>query len=340
MFAPVLLLAAVLLLAYANGANDNFKGVATLYGTGTADYTHALTWATLTTFAGSAAALLLSDRLVKTFTGAGLVPAEMVGSGEFVAAVALGAGATVLLATLLSFPISTTHALTGALVGAGAVLASGDIRLSVLGSKFILPLLLSPLLALSITAMLYPALRRFRGRLGVTVEQRWTGSGEVAVAVSGVSAQGALTIAHFASAGAVSFARGLNDTPKIVALLVAAQAIGVKHGLAVVGLGMAAGGILSARRVAETMSTKITGMNHGQGFTANLVTAGLVIAASPLGMPVSTTHVCCGSLFGLGAVTGQAKFATIGTILASWIITLPAAVVFAGASAFLFSGGG
>ena len=44
---------AALLVAYANGANDNFKGVATLFGSGTTDYRRALIWATVATFAGS-----------------------------------------------------------------------------------------------------------------------------------------------------------------------------------------------------------------------------------------------------------------------------------------------
>ena len=63
-----------LFLAYANGANDNFKGVATLYGSGTTSYKRALLWATATTFLGSATALLLAQALLTTFTGKGLVP--------------------------------------------------------------------------------------------------------------------------------------------------------------------------------------------------------------------------------------------------------------------------
>ena len=64
-------------------------------------------------------------------------------------------------------------------------------------------------------------------------------------------------------------------------------------------------------------------MNRGQGFTANLMTSAIVFGASRFGMPVSTTHVSCGALFGLGAVTGQARWMTIGKILAAWVTTLP-----------------
>ena len=77
------------------------------------------------------------------------------------------------------------------------------------------------------------------------------------------------------------------------------------------------------------MSTGITRMNHGQGFTANLVTAFLVVVASRWGIPVSTTHVSCGSLFGLGLATRQGKSRTIQAILISWLITLPLAAIFA-----------
>lgn len=59
------ILLSVLLLAYANGANDNFKGVATLFGSGTTNYRRALMWATLTTFLGSLAAVVLAGQLLK-----------------------------------------------------------------------------------------------------------------------------------------------------------------------------------------------------------------------------------------------------------------------------------
>ncbi len=140
-------------------------------------------------------------------------------------------------------------------------------------------------------------------------------------------AQKLLDKLHFLSAGLVGFARGLNDTPKIVALLVAAAGLGIPMpaSLSLVGIVMAIGGLLAARKVAVTMSDRIVQMNHGQGFTANLVTAFLVTVASRFGVPVSTTHVSCGSLFGLGAVTGTARWRMILGITLAWLVTLPAA---------------
>src|SRR3954462_11736756 len=93
------ILLAVLALAYANGANDNFKGVATLFGSGTASYRTALVWATATTLAGSLCALLLAHGLIDTFKGKGLVPEAVTREGRFLLAVSLAAAGTVLLAT-------------------------------------------------------------------------------------------------------------------------------------------------------------------------------------------------------------------------------------------------
>ena len=78
------------------------------------------------------------------------------------------------------------------------------------------------------------------------------------------------------------------------------------------------------------MSYRITEMNDGQGFTANIVTASLVIFASKMGVPVSTTHVSCGSLFGIGLVNRRADWGTIGKVLLAWVTTLPVGALIAG----------
>ena len=62
-----LLILATLVLACANGTDDNFKGVATLLGSGTTNYRRALTWATVMTFLGSLAAVFLAGTLLKNF---------------------------------------------------------------------------------------------------------------------------------------------------------------------------------------------------------------------------------------------------------------------------------
>ena len=118
----------------------------------------------------------------------------------------------------------------------------------------------------------------------------------------------------------------LFDTPKIVALLLVIRTFDVKFGMLMVA--MAIGGLLNARKVAITMSKKITPLNPGQGFTANLVTSALVILASRFGLPVSTTHVSVGSLFGIGLITREANRRVVSGILMSWLFTLPIAAIF------------
>jgi PiT family inorganic phosphate transporter len=352
-----LLFAATLFLAYSNGANDNFKGVATLFGSGTTNYRQAVGWATVTTFAGSVCSIFLAQTLVKNFSGKGLVPDALTASPNFLLSVALAAGLTVIIATVASFPVSTTHGLTGALAGAGLVAVGSQVNFSTLGGSFFAPLLLSPVVALVLGSAAYAlahAVRRFSG-----VTKEWcvcVGETRTAYAMTepasffgtptlslpnvcvdsaeschqryaggmlGVSAQGILDSAHFLSAGSVCFARGLNDTPKIVALLLVVKALELEWGMVAVAAGMAVGGLVNSRRVADTMSRKITPMTPSQGFTANFVTAGLVVFASRLGLPVSTTHVSCGALFGIGAVTRRAEWGTIAKILVAWVTTLP-----------------
>ena len=135
----ILIILATLFVAYTNGANDNFKGVATLFGSGTSDYRKALAWATVTTLAGSLTAFFFATKLVKTFSGKGLVPDALAATPEFLLAVALGASVTILLATVTGIPISTTHSLTGALVGAGLVAIGTGLGFSTLGRNFLFP---------------------------------------------------------------------------------------------------------------------------------------------------------------------------------------------------------
>ena len=368
----ILLLLATCFLAFSNGANDNFKGVASIYGSGTAGYKVSISWATAATLAGSITSIFLAQSLLKKFSGKGLVPDSLVGSEYFLLAVTLGAGLTVILATRLGFPISTTHGLLGAMIGSGwAAVGVGGVNLGALGKSFVLPLLLSPVLAILLGAVLYVLFHSARYLLRIPKEwcvcigqeQRVTAmpaaesmlamralpapmlavEGETVTscqeryggAVAGVDAQTLVDAGHFLSAGVVSFARGLNDTPKMAALLLLVKWLTAPLDIGVVAIAIAIGGLLGARRVAETMSHKITSLNPGQGFTSNLTTGILVIAASACGLPVSTTHVSVGALFGIGVTTGQANVKTVMGIVLSWIITLPCAALIAGTMYFL-----
>jgi PiT family inorganic phosphate transporter len=306
-----LLVLAVCWVAFTNGANANFKGVASLYGSGTTSLRAAAAWGTAATFAGSVAALFLAQGLLAAFGGKGVVPDALAASPEFLCAVALGAAGTSFLATRLGFPVSTTHALVGALAGAGLA-GSGEVRAAALGRVFLYPLLVSPLAAAAIGAVAYLVLRRTR----LAPDHRTP----------------PLDALHVLAAGAAIFARGLNDTPKIAAPLLVVPGLEAHGALLVVAAFVALGGCLDVRNVAETLGKKVTGMDPGQGFAACLVTAGLVTTASLHSLPVSTTHVSVGALAGMGAAARRARWRTVGEILLAWVSTVPCAAALAAAA--------
>jgi len=354
----IALLLAVLLLAASNGANDNFKGVATLYGSRVAGYWTSLGWASVTTLAGSLCSVVVASALLRTFTGAGLVPDVTAAETSFALAVALGAGLTIGVGSWRGLPISTTHALVGAMCGAGLVAVGGaNVHFAALLKTFLLPLLASPLIAIIPAWIIAPWLRRLAARsardpecicrispvLGVTPDgMQWRSALEplrashAECAVHGArpmvlrgDARGGVNALLFLSGGAVSFARGLNDTPKIAALLLPIALLDAGSAVLAVGVAMLIGGVVGARRVARTMSDKITTLDLGAALAASLTTGLLVSTASVSGLPVSTTHVAVGALAGAGANGGSGVDRKVMTGIAlSWIVTLPIGALF------------
>lgn len=302
-----LLLISVGFVAFTNGANANFKGVASLYGSQTATFKQALWWGTATTLTGSLTAMWLAEGMLKKFSGKGLVPDEMVQSPSFVTAVAAGAALTSFLATRFGFPVSTTHALVGALLGAGLAGSGSEVHFAALVPSFIFPLCFSPAVALLISVIIYCVLK-WSGRLPAGRSRTLDGL-------------------HFFSSGAASFARGLNDTPKMVALLLVVPNLNRSLAFLLVSIMIATGALIDARRVAETLGKKITEMNPTEGFLASLVTAGLVSTASLNSWPVSTTHVSVGSLLGIGIVNRRAHWRKALEIVVAWLSTVPCAAL-------------
>lgn len=303
----ILLVLAVAALAFTNGANANFKGVATLYATGVLTRTQAGWLGTLATFAGSLSAVFLSAGLLQAFSGRGLVPPAATTSLSFLCSVALGAALTSFLATRFGYPVSTTHALVGALIGAGAI--RGEVvALQPLLTVFVLPLLLSPVVAALLSMIL----------LGLT---QWWWKRHPA---TGRTAR----LAHIGFAGLASFARGLNDTPKMASLLLLVFQDNTMGAIGFVAGFIALGGWLDMRNVAETLGKRLTTLTASEGILASFGTATLVICASLLSWPVSTTHVSVGSMLGLGVWNRGAIWKKIGEVVVAWITTVPIAAIF------------
>lgn len=352
----ILLASTALFLAFSNGANDNFKGFATVWGSASLSYRKALILATGATILGGLASVLIADTLIQQFSGKGLVPDALANTPAFALAVGGGAAFTVMLATRLGFPISTTHALVGGLIGAGLANSAGALDFGNLGSKFLVPLLISPFLSAFMALAVYLILKRLRPKPhdtdciclvdGRPLNAHDVGSvakvdmacraphlvvasdeacDEAVQPIARASTSRLLDGLHLFSASTICFARGVNDAPKLAALLIAASVFSGTAATIAITAAMALGGWLLSRRVAETMSLKINHLDTTQGISANLITAALVLFASRIGVPVSTTHVSVGSIIGTGAAGGTLDLSVVRNVLLSWIATLPIA---------------
>lgn len=351
-------------VAWANGANDVSKGVATLVGSRLASYRQGLAWGTIWTVAGAVAALALTTSIFRTFS-TGLINETLARAPLFSLAVAVGAFAWVLIASRTGLPVSTTHSLIGAIVGA-ALAADGvhGVRWPLVVSAVAAPLALSPIVAAGLSYLTHAlAIRRLStvARYCVCVTERplvvaptWALSGAVAaqpvvlplVVVDDqracateqtIGAVGVIDVLHWTTAAALSFARGLNDAPKIAALAIAAAAtLGVAAPpLYLIGaVVMGAGSYLGGRRVTETLAERVTDIDPLEGLAASGIAAALVLAASFVALPVSTTHVASGAIVGVGLRSGRGvvRWSTVSAMMAAWAITLPASAVVSAAA--------
>lgn len=298
------------LLAFANGANDISKSIATLVGTGESHYRRAVVLASLAVAAGASAASLWAVKMTLLFTKGMLSPAVVVNE-LFALAVLAGAVGWVLLATRWRMPVSTTHAIVGSVVVTGWYAFGTDgVLWGAVTRKVVLPLLLSPLLAFAFSGGVF-AFLHWLCRRKYCINCHW---------------------AHWASALSSGFARGLNDTPKMAALaLVFYLAMDPQITMApawfflVLAVANAVGGLVAGLRVTDTLAHRVTKLDHLEGFSANLTTSLLVILTALKGWPVSTTHVSSTAIMGMGLQKKGIDWGTVGRIAAAWLLTLPAA---------------
>jgi len=328
-----LIITIVALLAWVNGANDIAKGIATLVGNGTTRARHAVLWGTLWTMLGGLAALIWGAALIKNFSSGYLATAFVVDDPFILSSIA-GAAAWVVLATRYGLPVSTTHALLGGLVGA-ALIGGGRaaLRFDAITSKALAPLLLGPLLAIGVTSLCILMFRAGQKRAVSDANRHGhqpDEGGRVWISL------------HWLTSGITSFARGLNDTPKIAAFLILALSLSPQMNTAIspgngiwpillVTLVMGMGCLWGGFKVLDRLAYQITTLSHNNGVIANAGTSFLVLAASPLGLPVSTTHVSSGALMGIRWTERlkPRKMDALGIILFGWVITLPVAAIVA-----------
>jgi PiT family inorganic phosphate transporter len=102
------------------------------------------------------------------------------------------------------------------------------------------------------------------------------------------------------------------------------------------GVGMIAGLWFIGREVILTVGHNLTAMHPASGFSAELSAAAVVMLASLLGIPVSSTHILIGSVLGIGLVNHQTNWGLMKPIAVAWVITLPAAAIIAAISFIAF----
>ncbi|MBY5923751.1 MULTISPECIES: inorganic phosphate transporter [unclassified Halomonas] len=154
------------------------------------------------------------------------------------------------------------------------------------------------------------------------------------------------------TACAMAFAHGSNDVANAVGPLAAVISVVHEHGsiqgasvvpwwvLVLGGGGIVVGLVTYGHKVIATVGTGITELTPSRGFAATLAAATTVVLASGTGLPISTTHTLVGAVLGVGLARGLAalNLRVIGTIVMSWLITLPAGAGLAIMFFFMFKG--
>jgi inorganic phosphate transporter, PiT family len=138
----------------------------------------------------------------------------------------------------------------------------------------------------------------------------------------------------------VALAQGANDVANaigplaVIYLLVKTGDVGSKVPVPIFlllfgGVGIACGIAMAGYRVMDTIGTKITTLTNTRGFAVDFAAATTVLAASKMGLPVSTTHAAVGGVLGVGMARGieAVNFTVVIQIMIYWVLTVPAAAL-------------
>ncbi|MFT6750900.1 MAG: PiT family inorganic phosphate transporter [Candidatus Azotimanducaceae bacterium] len=152
------------------------------------------------------------------------------------------------------------------------------------------------------------------------------------------------------TACAMAFAHGSNDVANAIGPLAAVNGIISSGGmvasksvtpawiLLLGGAGIVAGLALYGHKVIRTIGSNITELTPSSGFAVVLAAVTTVVVSSAYSLPVSTTHTLVGGVLGVGLARGISalNLRVIGTIFASWMVTLPAGAIFSIIFFYLF----
>jgi inorganic phosphate transporter, PiT family len=302
-----------LVFDFTNGFHDTANAMATSIATGALRPRVAAVLAGVLNLVGA----FLSVQVALTISG-GLVDEARI-TPEVIFAGLVGAILWNLLTWLRGLPSSSSHALFGGLIGATWASAGTEaLRLPTVVDKVLVPLALSPVLA-GLVAL-----------GGTALVHRLAERGDRRAVTRGFRA------AQVVSASTVALAHGTNDAQKtmgvitltlITAGLLPARSAPPWWVVATAGLAIAAGTAVGGWRIIRTLGRRITDIDSPQGFAAETTSSALILGAAHLGLPLSTTQITTGAVFGsaLGRPAGVVRWNVAGRMVAAWLLTLPAA---------------
>ncbi len=313
------LISVALVFDFLNGLHDAANSIATVVSTRVLRPQYAVIWAAFFNFI----AFLFFGLHVAQTVGTGIVAAEVVDAAVIFGAL-MGAICWNLLTWWLGIPSSSSHALIGGLAGAAVTKAGlGSIVWSGLGLTAA-AIVFSPLLGFLLALMLM---------LGVA----WG-----FVRTTPAAVDNSFRSLQFVSASLYSLGHGGNDAQKtmgIIAVLLYSQGLlgDTFHiplwVILTCQAAMALGTLVGGWRIVRTMGSRITRLHPVQGFCAETGGAMTLFLATYFGVPVSTTHTITGAIVGVGAArrTAAVRWNVASDVVVAWIITLPAAALFAAA---------
>ena len=312
---------------FTNGFHDTANAMATSISTGAFRPRTAVAVAAVLNLIGA----FLSVQVAKTISG-GLVDEKLINPVVIFAGL-VGAILWNLVTWFLGLPSSSSHALFGGLIGATWVAAgAGAINFEAVLNKIVLPAVLSPVVAALIAVTVTYLVFRVTAR-----------------AEPGVTSRG-FRLGQRVSASMVALAHGTNDAQKtmgvitltlITAGLVAPGSAPPYWVVLAAGSAIGLGTYVGGWRIIRTLGRRVSDIHPVQGFTAETTSAAVILSSTRLGLPLSTTQVCTGSILGAGAGRRLASvnWGIVGRIVLAWAFTLPSAAVVGAAASWLAATG-
>ena len=309
----VILLA--ILFDISNGYNDAANAIATVVSTRVLTPIQAVILAVSMNVLGA----FLTTAVAKTI-GKGIVDPTAI--TEVVVASALFAGFSWnTIMTFFGLPVSASHALIGGLVGA-SVSYGGVSILNTSGiTKIFVALIISPIFGLVIVFIFMTIILKICGRLPLCTINKYFGKLQIL------------------SASFMAFGHGSNDAQKVMGIITLSLVSGgyltsveVPFWVILIcALAMGLGTALGGWKVIKTMGVRMLKLEPVHGFAAETSATAIIIGASHLGLPVSTTHVIATAIMGVGATKRltAVRWGIGKKIVNAWILTLPACAMLA-----------